>query len=370
MKKATLAIHAGRRPSVYHGGIVTPVFPSSAITYMDDSEVRYPRYFNTINSQVVAAKIAALEGAEAALVTSSGMAAISSVLLTALKPGDHALILEDIYGGTHALVIEEFERLGVEWNFVPADPGAMRASVKDNSRLIYIESPSNPLMTVLDLSEVAALAREHGLVSVIDGTFATPILQNPVSHGFDVVIHSGTKYLNGHSDLCCGALAGSADLVERVRKTAMKYGGSLGARECALLERSLLTLELRVTRQSQNALVIARALADKPKIARVYYPGLEDHPGHEIAKRQMAAFGGMLSFELADGIEPEEYLRSLRLIPCAVSLGGVETTICQPVATSHEKMPADERARLGIKPNLLRLSVGIEDPQDILEDLL
>lgn len=370
MKKATLAIHAGKRPAVGHGGIVTPVFPATAIEYMDDSEVRYPRYFNTINNQVTAEKIARLEGAESALVTSSGMGAISAVLLTVLRPGDHALILEGLYGGSHALVIEEFERLGVAWTFVTTDLDDIEEAIRPDSRAIFVESPTNPLLSILDLGAVSEVARRHGITSIIDGTFATPILQNPIAHGFDIVVHSGTKYLGGHSDLCCGAVAGGVSAIEAIRRTSAKYGTSLNAQDCALLERSLLTLELRVMRQSENAMRIAEALANNRRVSRVFYPGLSGHPGHEIALRQMRAFGGMLSFELAEGIDPEAYLRGLELIRCAVSLGGVETTICQPVATSHEKMPAAERERLGISPRLLRLSVGIEDADDLLDDLL
>lgn len=369
MKKATQAVHAGKRRSVNRGGIATPVFTSTAIAYLDDSEVRYPRYFNTINSEITAEKIAALEGAEAAIVTSSGMGAISAVILALLQRGDHALVLEGLYGGSHALVLEEFERLGIEYDFVPADTEAIREAVRPNSKLIFVESPTNPLLTVLDLDAVGALAREHGMFSAIDGTFATPILQNPIEHGFDIVVHSGTKYLGGHSDLCCGAVAGSSELIGRIRAIATKYGMSLNAQDCALLERSLLTLELRVTRQSENAMRIAQALNEAPGVARVFYPGLANHPGHDIARRQMRAYGGMLSFELAEGTDVEAYLRGLKLVTPAVSLGGVETTICQPVATSHAKMPAAERERLGITPGLLRLSVGIEDVDDLIEDL-
>lgn len=370
MKKATQAVHAGKRPSVNHGGVVTPVFTSSAIAYMDDSEVRYPRYLNTINSLVTAEKIAALEGADSAIVTSSGMGAISMVLLTLLRPGDHAVVLEGLYGGTHALIIQEFERLGIEFSFAAANPESIAEALLSNTRLVYVESPTNPLLNVLDLEAVARIAHEHGALAAIDGTFATPILQNPIAHGFDVVVHSGTKYLGGHSDLCCGTVAGSEEIIERVRKAAASYGTSLNAQDCALLERSLLTLELRVRRQSENALAIARALDKHPGISRVFYPGLPDHPQHEIAARQMRAFGGMVSFELAEHTDVEKYIRGLKLVFCAVSLGGVESTICQPVASSHEKMPVEERERLGITPRLLRLSVGIEDVEDILADLL
>jgi cystathionine beta-lyase len=254
-------------------------------------------------------------------------------------------------------------------SFVPADPGAMRAAVRPETRMLFIESPTNPLVDVLDLDEVAAIAREHGLWSVIDSTFATPILQNPLDHGFDLVVHSGTKYLGGHSDLCCGAIVGPAALIERLRQHALMHGGSLNAQDCALLERSLKTLDLRVRRQSRNAGALARALDANERVARVYYPGLDHHPGHAIAARQMEDFGGMLSFDLAAELEPARFLRALRLIPCAVSLGGVETTVCQPVATSHQKMEASERERLGIRPSLIRLSAGIEDPEDLVADL-
>lgn len=370
MKKATRAVHAGSHRELNFGGINTPVFASSAIEYLDDSEVRYPRYFNTLNNLVVAEKLAALENAESALVTSSGMAAISTVVLGLLRPGDHAVLLEGLYGGTHAMASSEFRRLGMDCSFVPADPDALRAALRPETRMLFIESPTNPLLAVLDLDTVAQIAREHGAFSVIDGTFATPILQNPIDHGFDLVVHSGTKYLGGHSDLCCGAIAGAAELVDRLRQHALMHGGCLNAQDCALLERSLKTLELRVRRQSQNARALAEALAGHERIARVYYPGLPDDPGHAIAKRQMADFGGMLSFELAPDIDPPAFLRALRLIPCAVSLGGVETTVCQPVATSHQKMEAAERERLGIRPALIRLSAGIEDPGDLIADLV
>ena len=370
MKKASLAVHAGRRKELNFGGINTPVFTSSAIEYMDDSEVRYPRYFNTLNSLVVAEKLAALENAEAAMVMSSGMAAVSTVVLGLLKPGDHAILLEGLYGGTHAMIVAELERFGIHWTFVSADPSAFEAAVKDNTRMVYIESPTNPLMTVLDLDDVATVARRHSLWSVIDGTFATPILQNPLDHGFDLVLHSGTKYLGGHSDLCCGAIAGSAALIEQLRQHALMHGGSLNAQDCALLERSLKTLDLRVRQQSHNALAVARALDEQTAISRVHYPGLASHPQHGIATRQMQDFGGMLSFELDSSMDPEQYLRALQMVRCAISLGGVETTICQPVATSHQKMAKEERDRLGITPWLLRLSVGIEDAEDIVADLV
>jgi len=370
MKKATQAVRAGTRREKNMGGLNTPLLSSSAIEYLDDSQVRYPRYFNTLNHDVVAEKMSALELAEAGLVTSSGMAAISSILFGLLERGDHVVLTEGLYGGTYALIIEELKRFGIGYRFVPPDPQSIVDASTSDTRMIFVESPSNPLLRVLDLAAVADSSKSKGIITVIDNTFATPILQNPLTLGFDLVMHSGTKYLGGHSDLCCGTVNGPASLIGKIRHYATNHGGCLNAQDCHLLERSLKTLELRVQRQSDNASLIARQLGMNENMEQVHYPGLERHPGHDIAARQMEGFGGMLSFELADGIDPVAYLRRLELVICAVSLGGVETTICQPVATSHQKMPNSERKRLGITDNLLRLSVGIEDAEDIIADLL
>ncbi len=370
MKKATLAVHAGSARERNMGGINSPILTSSAIEYLDDTEVRYPRYFNTFNQQVVAAKLCALEGAPDGLVTSSGMAAISSIMMGLLHPGEHAIIMEGMYGGTHSLVTTEFRRLGIEYSISSGEPDDIRAQIRPNTRLLFVESPTNPLLRVIDLAAVAEITHQHGIVNAIDNTFATPILQNPLSLGFDLVMHSGTKYLGGHSDLCCGALLGSEALIERIRNHALMHGGSLNAQECYLLERSLKTLDLRVRRQSENALIVAHDLLEVPGIVRVNYPGLPSHPGHDIAVRQMTGFGGMLSFELDPAIDPVRFLRALQWIPCAISLGGVETLLCQPVATSHARMELGERERLGITPQLIRVSVGIEDVGDIVEEVV
>ena len=370
MKKSTLSVHAGTQRDKNMGGLNTPMQSSSAIEYLDDSEVRYPRYFNTLNHQVVADKMSALEGAEAGLVTSSGMAAISGILFGLLEAGDHIVLTEGLYGGTYALVVKELQRLGISYSFAAPDANAIETAIGADTRMVFVESPSNPLLTVVDLAAVATIAKSRGVLTVIDNTFASPILQNPLILGFDLVMHSGTKYLGGHSDLCCGTVNGSAGLVAKVRDYSTNFGGCLNAQDCYLLERSLKTLELRVRRQSSNAGIIAETLNQSEKIKHVYYPGLENHPGHDIAARQMKSFGGMLSFELADDIDPLTYLRRLELVTCAVSLGGVETTICQPVATSHQKMTEQERQRLGINAGLLRLSVGIEDAEEIAADLL
>ena len=370
MKKSTQAVRAGTRRDKNMGGLNTPLMSSSAIEYLDDSEVRYPRYFNTLNHDVVAEKMSALECAEAGLVTSSGMAAISAILFGLLDNSDHVVLTEGLYGGTHALIVNELKRFGISFNFAASDVESIAAACGTETRMIFVESPSNPLLTVVDLAAVADFAKPRGILTVIDNTFASPILQNPLVHGFDLVMHSGTKYLGGHSDLCCGTVNGSAALIAKVRDHAVTYGGCLNAQDCSLLERSLKTLELRVSRQSNNAAIIARQLDDNDRIKHVYYPGLDEHPGHATAARQMQGFGGMLSFELADDIDPISYIRRLELVICAVSLGGVETTICQPVATSHQKVSEEERQRLGITDGLLRLSVGIEDADDISADLI
>jgi cystathionine beta-lyase len=277
---------------------------------------------------------------------------------------------EGLYGGTHSLIVNELNRFGISYSFAASDVGSIEDATGPDTRMIFVESPSNPLMTLVDLAAVAAFAKTRGIITVIDNTFATPILQNPLEQGFDLVMHSGTKYLGGHSDLCCGTVNGPAELVAKVRDHAVSYGGCLNAQDCHLLERSLKTLELRVSRQSANANTIAGYLDRNERIKKVYYPGLKNHPGHEIAARQMRGFGGMLSFELAGDIDPISYLRRLEMVNCAVSLGGVETTICQPVATSHQKVSEQERQRVGITAGLLRLSTGIEDAEDITEDLL
>ena len=370
MKKSTLAVRAGTRHDKNMGGLNTPLLSSSAIEYLDDSEVRYPRYFNTLNHDVVAEKMSALEYAEAGLVTSSGMAAISAIFFGLLENGDHVVFTEGLYGGTHALIVKELKRFGISYSFATADENAIEEACGPGTRMIYVESPSNPLLTIVDLAAVAAFAKPRGIMTIIDNTFASPILQNPLVLGFDLVMHSGTKYLGGHSDLCCGTVNGSAELIAKVRDHAIAYGGCLNAQDCYLLERSLKTLALRVERQSSNAAIIAGYLDENEHVKRVYYPGLINHPGFEVASRQMRGFGGMLSFELADDIDPVSYIRRLELVICAVSLGGVETTICQPVATSHQKVSENERQRLGITDGLLRLSVGIEDAEDISADLL
>lgn len=370
MQKNTQCVHSGSHADPRTGGLNTPIYPSSVFKYLDMAENTYPRYFNTPNQRAVVAKLCALEGAEDGVLFSSGMAAISSVMLAFLGSGDHAVIQRDIYGGTHHFVTAEFKRFGIEFTLTGNSAKQIEGAIRSNTRLIYIESPSNPLLMITDIQAAAEIGRVRGIVTAIDNTFASPINQNPLALGIDVVIHSGTKYIGGHSDLCCGAALGKAQHIARVRNTAVNLGGSLNALTCYLIERSLKTLAVRVERQNVNAMAIAEFLARHPAVRRVNYPGLETHPAYSVARRQMWGFGGMLSFELDERrLGCEHFLRRLKLVTPALSLGGVETIICAPAATSHVKLTPAERAELGISSGLLRLSVGIEDADDLIEDI-
>ena len=370
MKKTTQCVHSGSYADPDTKGIGTPIYTSSSYEYMDLAENVYPRYYNTPNQKAVIAKLCALENAEDGLFFSSGMAAISTAIFALLKQGDHIVLQKDIYGGTHHFATAEFDRFGIAYDFVDNDLADIQAKVRDNTRVIYIETPSNPLLLITDIQAVTDFARSKQILTIIDNTFATPINQTPMDLGIDVVIHSGTKYIGGHSDICCGAAVASKALVEKIKASAANFGGSLNALTCYLIERSLKTLAIRVDRQNQNALTIARKLADKSQINAVYYPGLESHPGFDIASRQMQAFGGMISFELdTSRVDTHQFLRRLKLIRPALSLGGVETIVCAPAVTSHSKISDAERDELGITDGLLRLSVGIEDPDDILADI-
>ena len=369
MRTETACVHAGGRHDPATRGINTPIYTSSAYEYLDGEARPYPRYFNTPNQAAVVEKLCALEGAEDGLVLSSGMAAISSVLLGLLGAGDHAVVQDEIYGGTHAMVTQHFDRLGIAYTLVPADPAKIAQAVTSKTRLVYIETPTNPLLTILEIRAVTRMARERGIVTVIDNTFASPINQRPLALGVDVSVHSATKYLGGHSDLCSGAVLASRPIVQKVRHMCLSLGGSLDAQSCYLLERSIKTMALRVERQSANALAIATALSANRHVSRVYYPGLPSHPGHGTAKAQMSGFGGMLSFELAGAVDTDRFLHALKLVKPALSLGGVESTVCAPATTSHAKVSAEVRARLGISDGLLRFSVGIEHADDLIADL-
>jgi cystathionine beta-lyase len=370
MKFQTLCVHSGSYRDEKTRGTTSPIFPSTAYEYLG-SEVRpYPRYFNTPNQEILVRKLCALEQGEDGVVFSSGMAAISTTFLALLKAGEHAVIQDDIYGGTRSFVTGRFPALGIRYTLVDRDAAAIQAAILPETRLIYVESPTNPTLNIVDLRKIAKLARSRGLISLIDNTFASPVNQNPLTLGIDVSLHSGTKYLGGHSDLTSGAVVTSRELAEKIRGAATNLGGNLNAQSCHLLERSLKTLGLRVERQTENAGRIAEFLERRPDVKRVNYPGLKSHPGHDIARSQMKGFGAMLSFEVDPQVmSASEFMRALRLIHPAMSLGGVESTICDPATTSHRHVPVEARERLGISAGLLRLSVGVEHSDDLIADL-
>lgn len=365
--KLTNSVHVGSAGDPVYGGLVNPIYPSSAYDY--GTEVLYPRYFNTPNQTAVVQKLASLENAEDGLLFSSGMAAIMTTLFALLKQGDHILFQKDLYGGTHHAALHELKRYGIDHTMEDvADLKKFERAIRPNTKVIYIETPSNPLLKITDIAAVARIAQSKKIITVIDNTFASPVNQNPLDLGMDVVTHSGTKYIGGHSDLSCGVAVASKKLIKEIRNTAMHFGGNLNAPSAYLMERSLKTIVLRVQQQNKNALTLARFLQSEPGIKAVYYPGLKDHPGHAIAKKQMpGGFGGMLSFEVKK--DPEKFLKKLILIRKAISLGGVESTIAQPVKTSHAKLTAEERKAAGISDKLLRLSVGIEEVNDLIDDI-
>lgn len=364
----TACVHAGEQHEDSRFGVNTPIVTSTAFDYREGG-VRYPRYVNALNHEVAAGKLAALEGAEAARITASGMGAISAVLLSLMKPGDHAVILDGLYGGTTDLIEGLLEPMGMRFATWNGNPDSLAGLFEDDTRLLMVESPTNPLLSIVDLAATAKIARAHGVTSFVDNTFATPILQRPIEHGFDLVMHSATKYLGGHSDLLCGALAGSGDLIERIHPNIVRLGATLNGQDLALLERSMKTLALRVGRACDNAAELARRLDTDTRIADTLYPGLPTHPGHSVAAEQMSRFGGMLTFRLGDAIDPEAFLDRLALIRPAVSLGGVESTVSQPSKTSHAKLADAKRRALGIDDRLMRLSVGIEGVEDLWDDL-
>ena len=364
----TQCVHEGQVADPIYKGAISPLYMATAYSYEDAD--RYPRYLNTPNQVGLAKKIAALECAEAGMIFSSGMAAISTALLAFLKQGDHVVLQNDLYGGTTNLVVEHFNNYGIEYSFaagLSAEDFAQKITSK--TKVIYIETPSNPLMKLVDLSAIAMLAKEHQLVSMIDNTFASPVNQNPITFGIDIVLHSATKYLGGHSDLLAGALACSSQHMEQVFKVAKSLGGSLSDLSVWLLERSIKTLSVRVKQQNDNALALARFLEGHSAISKVYYPGLASHPDHDLAKAQMKGFSGMMSFELNKEIDRTTFEKSLNIIQPVVSLAGVESTITVPLITSHKLLSEEERLKQGITDRLIRFSVGIEHISDLRKDL-
>lgn len=369
----TQLIHAGEPRPRIEGAVSLPIFQSSTFEYGGQGQyddLRYIRLNNTPNHVALGRKLAVLEGAEAALVTGSGMAAISAVLLTLLSPGDHLIAQNGLYGGTHAFIAEDLSAMGIGVDWTAADdPAELSALIRPTTRLVYVETMTNPLIEVADLPGIAAFCRDHGLVSVIDNTFATPVNFRPVGHGFDLSIHSATKYLNGHSDIVAGAVIGKSEMVSRITRTLNHLGGTLDPHACFLLHRGLKTLAVRIRHQNASALAIARFLADHPEVEAVHYPGLPEHPSHAWARSLLAGFGGMLSFRLRGDVDrADRFIRNTTLPLCAPSLGGVETLITRPATTSHSGMSATDRRAVGIDDELIRLSVGLEATEDLIAD--
>lgn len=366
----TICTHAGELEDTQFHGAVSPLFMASSYAFTDVDIKRYPRYFNTPNQQALAKKIATLENTEAALIFGSGMAAVSTSLLAFLQKGDHVLLQKTLYGGTYNLVTEEFEKFGIDFSFTEnLTEAAFAEKIQPNTKVIYIETPSNPLMTITDMEMVSKLAKKHGIVTMIDNTFASPVNQNPIDFGIDIMIHSATKYMGGHSDILAGAVAASQVHIDRIFHLGKNLGGNLSDYTVWLLERSIKTMGIRVKAQNRNAKRMAKFLQSHPDIKEVYYPGLKSHPDYEIAKKQMKGFGGMLSFELDENLDAKKFMKNLNLIKPSMSLAGVESTILLPSETSHALLSLEERQKQGISENLLRFSVGIEDKKDLFADI-
>ncbi|KEZ92921.1 trans-sulfuration enzyme family protein [Nonlabens ulvanivorans] len=366
----TICVHAGNLEDEKYGGATSPIYTSTAYDYRSEGTNLYPRYFNTPNQVALGQKIAELENCEAGLIFGSGMAAISAVFMAFLKTGDHIILQRAIYGGTSHFVDAEFSNLGIEYSFVEQiNSESLKDHLKENTKMIYIETPSNPLLEVVDMTVVSAFAKANSLISVIDNTFASPINQNPADFGIDIIIHSATKYLGGHSDICAGTVSSSQKHMDQIWKTAKNYGGSLSDQTVWLLERSIKTLGLRVKRQTRNAKKLARFLEKHPSIKKVNYPGLKSHPDYKIAKAQMHGYGGMMSFEFKESINHNRFLEELQIVKVALSLAGVESTILAPTETSHSLLTPQQRKDQGITDQLLRFSVGIEEVSSLIEDI-
>ena len=370
----TKLIHAGEPKKRYGGAVSMPIFQSSTFEFggqTDYHDLKYIRLNNTPNHIVLHEKLAALEGAEAALVTASGMAAISTSLLTFLKSGDHFLAHESLYGGTHDLINKDFPDLGIECDFIDGcDPNGWEEKLRLETKLIYVETITNPLLDVLDLNAVVAFAKKNNLLSLIDNTFASPVNYRPIQNGFDLSLHSATKYLNGHTDIVAGAVIGSKELVTQVRHKLNHLGGALDPNACFLMHRGMKTLGLRMERQNFNSLEVAKFLDGHPRVAKVNHPGLESSGSYDRANELLDGTSGMVSFEIDGSVEDANlFMSHLDLFINTASLGGVESLVTRPVQTSHSGMAPEERIAAGIKDELIRLSIGIEDVEDLIADL-
>ena len=367
-KPETLCVHEGQIKDPLYNGAVSPLYMATAYSYKKGD--MYPRYFNTPNQVGLSKKISSLENAEESLVFGSGMAAISTSLLSFLSSGDHVIFQPDLYGGTRNFATEHLNTYGIEYSFANSiNLDDFSSQIKSNTKVIYVETPSNPLMKIIDLKGISELAKDNSIITIIDNTFASPVNQNPISLGIDIVIHSATKYLGGHSDILAGSVSSSKKNMEYVFSVGKSLGGNLSDYTVWLLERSLKTLFVRVEKQNKNANELAKYLQNHECIDKVFYPGLENSIYYNLAKNQMKDFTGMLSFEINKNINREIFENSLGLIQPAISLAGVESTINVPYLTSHKWLPKQEKRKQGISENLVRFSVGIEDVEDLKRDL-
>ncbi|WP_445756323.1 trans-sulfuration enzyme family protein [Polaribacter sp.] len=366
----TICVHVGEVKDEQFKGAISPIYPSTSYAFDEVDIKRYPRYFNTPNQEFLRKKIAVLEHTEDALIFSSGMAAISAALFAFLKTGDHVIIQQVIYGGTFNFIANEFDKFGIEYSFTESDKiEDFEPLIRPNTKVMYIETPSNPLLGITDIKAIAELSKQHQIITMIDNTFASPINQNPFDFGINIILHSATKYMGGHSDISAGAIAATKKHIDLIWKTAINYGGNLSDQTVWLLERSLKTMNLRVKEQTKNAQIMAEYLEKNPNIDAVYYPGLLSHPQYEIAKKQMKGFGAMLSFELKNTIDAMAFQRQLQLIKPSMSLAGLESTTVSPVKTTHALLSEEERLERGIKNGLIRFSVGIEESEDLIADI-
>jgi cystathionine beta-lyase/cystathionine gamma-synthase len=369
---STRAIHGDPEQRPDWTPVSRPIHQSATFTNPvgSSAEVLYTRYGNNPNQVAIGQRLAHLEGAESALFVASGMGATALAHLAVLRPGDHLITSEWIYGGVHRLFAEEFGRFGIEVTFVdPLRSRAWKEALRKNTRAMFVETPTNPLLRVIDLEPIATLAKAEGLALLVDSTFASPILFRPLEHGADIVIHSATKYLNGHSDVIAGAVAGSDAVIEEVRRLMQLWGQALDPHAAWLVERGMRTLAVRMARHSATGLAVAEWCARQPQIAAVHYPGLASHRDHETAQRVLEGYGGMLGLELKGGARAaERFLNALTIAAHAPSLGGVETLVSEPRLTSHRGLSAEDRARAGIPDGFLRISLGLEDADDLIAD--
>ena len=367
-KIGTKCVHSGNIVDDKFHGSISPIYPATTYDYRKTDT--YPRYFNTPNQLALSRKISDLESAEDSILFGSGLGAVSSTMFSFLKSGDHVILHDSIYGGTINLVNTEFKKFNIDFSYIDInDVDLLKSTIKKNTRIIYFETPTNPLLEIVDISLISSLAKENNIISIIDNTFASPINQNPINFGIDLVINSATKYLGGHSDILAGSVSGAKEHIEKIKKSGINYGANLSDYTVWLLERSIKTLSVRVNAQNQNALDLAKFLDDNSLIKKVFYPGLKNHLSHEIASKQMNGFGGMMSFEVTDKINSEDFVSDLKIISPTMSLAGVESSITSPSKTSHKKVDPQIRKKLGISDNLLRFSVGIEDIEDLMLDL-